>query len=84
MTVESIDKLTMTATNDSSKLKRKHWTEENMEAAVNSIRYKNKGLWEAARLYNIPVETLRRHANGHVEAGSQAQALSSQLKRRIN
>ena len=64
-----IDKLTMAETKDSSKQKRMLWTEESMEAAINSIRHESKGLREAARLYNIPVETLRRYANGSVEAG---------------
>ena len=75
----------MAATNDSSKQKRKLWTEESMEAAVNGIRYENKGLSEAARLYNIPVEMLRRHADGCVEAGCKpGRSLSSQMKRSIN
>ena len=34
-----------------------------------NIPVENKGLREAAQMYNIPVETLRRHANGSVEAG---------------
>ena len=37
-----------------------------MPAAVDSILKENKGLREAARLYNIPIETLRRHVNGSV------------------
>ena len=45
------------------------WTVESMESALNSTHHENKGLREAARMYNIPVETLRRHANGSVEAG---------------
>ena len=56
----------MAASKDSCKQKSKFWTEESMEAALNSIHHENKGLREAAR---IPVETLRRHANGSVEAG---------------
>ena len=40
--------------------KRMLWLDESMQAAVNSILYDNRGLREAARLYNIPVETLRR------------------------
>lgn len=59
----------MAATKDLSKQKRKAWTEESMEAAVNCIRNENKGLRETARLYNLPVETLRRHADGSVEPG---------------
>lgn len=38
-------------------------------AAVKSIHDNGKGLREAARLHNIPVETLRRHASGSVEPG---------------
>ena len=59
----------MAASKDSCKQKRKLWTEESMEAAHNSIHHENKRLREAARMYNIPVEILRRHANGSVEAG---------------
>ena len=54
---------------DSCAVKRKLWTEESMSAAVDSILNDNKGLREAARLYNIPVETLRRHASGMVLDG---------------
>ena len=50
--------------------KRVLWSDESMQAAVNSILYDNRGLREAARLYNIPVETLRRHVNGSVEVGA--------------
>lgn len=39
-----------------------------MEAAVQCVKDGSKGLREAARLYNVPVETLRRHAIG--ECGS--------------
>ena len=51
---------------DSYAMKRKLWSEETMFAAVSSIINDNKDLREAARLYNIPVETLRRHATGMV------------------
>ena len=54
---------------DDSCMKRKLWSEESMSAAVSSVINDNKGLREAARLYNIPVETLRRHATGMVEDG---------------
>ena len=37
--------------------KRKLWTEESMQAAVESIK-EGKGLRQTARLYNVPVETL--------------------------
>ena len=43
------------------------WTDESMRAAVDSVLHDNR---EAARLYNIPVETLRRHVNGSVEVGA--------------
>ena len=50
--------------------RRKLWTEESMEAAVSSVFNDNKGLREAARLYNISVETLRRRVNGNIKPGS--------------
>ena len=37
---------------------------------MDSILHDNSGLREAARLYNFPVETLRRHVNGSVEVGA--------------
>ena len=43
----------------SAKVKRKLWSDESMCAAVKSVQ-DGKGLREASRLYNIPVETLRR------------------------
>ena len=46
--------------------KRKLWSVESMAAAVDSVLKENKGLREAARLYNIPTETLRRHVSGAV------------------
>ena len=47
------------------------WSDESMQAAVDSILHNNRGLREqAARLYNIPVEALRRHVNGSVEVGA--------------
>ena len=39
--------------------KRKLWTDESMEAAVQCLRDGSKRLRETARLYNIPVETLQ-------------------------
>ena len=36
-------------------------------AAVDSVLKENKGLREAARLYNVPIETLRRCVNGSVK-----------------
>uniref|UniRef100_A0A1X7TMN9 HTH psq-type domain-containing protein n=1 Tax=Amphimedon queenslandica TaxID=400682 RepID=A0A1X7TMN9_AMPQE len=45
---------------------RKLWTDESMHAAVISVTEEGKGLRESARLYNVPVETLRRRTNGTV------------------
>lgn len=42
--------------------KRKFWLEESMEAATKSVIDDGKGLREAARLYNVPVQTLRRRS----------------------
>jgi phosphoketolase len=39
--------------------KRKQWLSQNMEEACKSVE-KGMGLLEAARAYNVPVETLRR------------------------
>ena len=39
--------------------KRKFWSDESMRAAMESVS-EGKGLREAAGLYNVPVETLRR------------------------
>ena len=39
--------------------KRKLWSDESMAAAVVSVK-DGRGLREASRLYNVPVETLRR------------------------
>ena len=50
--------------------KRMLWSDESIQAAVDSTLHDNRGLMEAARLYNIPVETLRRHVNGSVEVGA--------------
>ena len=59
------------------------WSDESMQAAVDSILHENRGLREAARLYNIPVETLMRHVNGSVEVGArQGQQLSLRMRRR--
>ena len=43
---------------------RKLWREESMLEAVKSIEDDGKGLREAARVYNVPVETLRRRIVG--------------------
>lgn len=46
-----------------SKQKRKLWSSESMEAAVESVKG-GKGLREASRLYNVPIE---RWVTGMVE-----------------
>ena len=46
--------------------KRKFWSDESMRAAMESVS-EGKGLREAARLYNVPVEMLRRIATGKVD-----------------
>ena len=48
--------------------KRKLWTNESMEAAYEAV-IKCKGLREASRMHNVPVETLRRRVNGSVAVG---------------
>ena len=48
--------------------KRKLWTEESMAAAVKNCQ-DGAGLRETSRLYNVPVETLRRRVTGTVEVG---------------
>ena len=50
----------------SQKQKRKLWKEESMGEAIKYVQ-KGKSLREASRLYNVPVETLRRRANGSVD-----------------
>jgi hypothetical protein len=37
-----------------------------MAAALKDVESDYKGLREAARIYNVPVETLRRRASGQV------------------
>ena len=46
--------------------KRKLWSFEAMSEAVECVA-SGKGLREASRLYNVPVETLRRRVNGTVQ-----------------
>ena len=48
-----------------SKPKRKLWSSESMAGAVEGYQ-RGLGLREAARLYNVPVESLRRRVNGTV------------------
>ncbi len=47
--------------------KRKLWSDESMIAATKSVIDDGMGLRQAARLYNVPVETLRRRVTGSVE-----------------
>ena len=47
-----------------SNVKRKLWCKESMLEAVKSIEDEGKGLREAARIYNVPIETLRRRVIG--------------------
>ena len=47
-------------------LKRKLWTEESMTAAVEYVKTGHP-LREGSRLYNVPVETLRRRVTGMVD-----------------
>ena len=49
-----------------SKPKWKLWSSESIAAAVRSVR-KGMGLRESARLYNVPVESLRRRVVGSVD-----------------
>ena len=48
--------------------KRKLWSEESMIAAMKYVE-DGKGLRVASKLYNVPVETLRRRATGAVQVG---------------
>ena len=45
------------------------WTEDSIETATKSVVIDGLGLRQAARLYNLPVETLRRTVNGTVPLG---------------
>ncbi len=45
---------------------RKAWSDESMKAAVEHVIQDGGGIRETARLYNVPVETLRRRVNGSV------------------
>ena len=47
--------------------KRKLWSQDAMKEAVLSVSEGGKGLREASRMYNVPVETLRRRVTGAVE-----------------
>ena len=47
--------------------KRKLWTDESMAAAVEAVNQEGKTLCGASRLYNVPLETLRRRITGAVD-----------------
>ena len=49
-----------------SKPKRKLWSSESTAATVRNVR-EGMGLRESARLYNVPVESLRRRVVGSVD-----------------
>ena len=49
--------------------KRKLWGEESIRKAVEYVQEGGGGLREAARLYGVPHETLRRRVSGQVEEG---------------
>ena len=44
--------------------KRKQWSLESMAVAEENVTSSKMGLREAARLYNLPLETLRRRVAG--------------------
>ena len=48
--------------------KRKLWSEKSMIAAMKYVEG-GEGLRAASRLYNVPVETLRRRVTGAVQVG---------------
>ena len=45
---------------------RKQWSDDSMVAAVDGVLKESRSLRESARLYNVPIETLRRRVNGSV------------------
>ena len=46
---------------------RQKWSAQSMEQAVASVKDEGTGLRQVSRLYNVPVEMLRRRVNGCVE-----------------
>ena len=48
------------------RLQRKLWSLDSMAAALKDVENGTKGLREAARAYNVPVETLSRRVTGQV------------------
>ena len=47
--------------------KRKLWSDQSMARAVDSVTADEIGLRESARLFGVPIETLRRRVIGSVE-----------------
>ena len=47
--------------------KRRQWLPDSMERACNAVKEDSMGLRQAARAYNVPVETLRRRVAGIVD-----------------
>jgi hypothetical protein len=47
--------------------KRKQWSQESMTAAVDAVNKEHSSLRAASRLYNVPIETLRRRVSGQVD-----------------
>ena len=56
----------------SERLPRKLWSLDSMAAALSEVQNGTKGLREAARAYNVPVETLRRRVTGQVSLDSRS------------
>jgi len=52
--------------NERMRTKCKQWSSEGMEAAVKSVK-DGMGLRQASRLYNVPLETMRRRVIGAVD-----------------
>jgi hypothetical protein len=50
-----------------TRVKRKQWSQQGMEAAVAYVKEEEGSLREAARLYDVPIETLRRRVIGAVK-----------------
>jgi predicted HTH domain antitoxin len=49
--------------------KRKEWSDVSMATAVEQVQKQELSLREASRMYNVPLETLRRRVNGTVAVG---------------
>ena len=55
--------------NDRVGLKRKQWTNEAMQAAMDDVKSGKSSLSFAARMYNVPRSTLHDRVSGKVEHG---------------